>query len=62
MPAPIDKLIMSAMKCGKCKGKFPECGCYETCSCGWFAEAGKPCGNPKTADCSTKKKHGKRPG
>lgn len=48
---------MSNMRCTKC-GKSDACGCWEQCSCGWTAEAGRPCCNPDTTMCSTKVKYG----
>ncbi len=58
MPSPIDAMIGRAdMRCTKCGAKAGTCDCWEWCSCGWTAERGKPCRNPKTTQCSTKIKH-----
>lgn len=47
----------SMLKCTKC-GQPGNCGCWVRCSCGWSAEAGKPCTNPETTRCSTKVRFG----
>ena len=49
----------SSMKCTLCGAGMGNCDCWEQCTCGWTAEKGKPCSNPKTARCSTKLKYGK---
>lgn len=56
---PVDLLFDSAkFHCSKCGAEgIGTCDCWEHCSCGWWAEKGKPCGNPKTTRCSTKLKH-----
>jgi len=59
MPSPLDKMIEAAVVCTKCGAKPGQCDCWEKCSCGWFAEKGKPCRNPETRKCSTKVKYGK---
>lgn len=55
---PIEILIDAAMTCCKCGAKMGRCDCYEKCSCGWWADKGKPCNNPETTLCSTKIKYG----
>lgn len=60
MTSPIDRLIgRSDLRCVKCGASKGECDCWESCSCGWTAEKGKPCRNPETKRCSTKLKYGK---
>ena len=60
MAAPIDKLLDAVdFRCTKCNAPMGACDCWERCSCGWMAEKGTPCGNPKTGRCSTKVKYGK---
>ena len=55
MSSPINQMIDAAMACMKCGTKgIGNCPCNVQCSCGWWAERGKPCGNPATARCSTK--------
>jgi len=45
---PIESMIDAAVTCGKCGTRgIGNCDCYRKCSCGWFAEKGKPCTNPK---------------
>jgi hypothetical protein len=52
-------MILKGVRCVKCGVQgVGNCTCWEQCSCGWTAEAGKPCGNPQTKDCSTKLKYG----
>ncbi|WP_162593965.1 hypothetical protein [Variovorax sp. PBL-E5] len=46
----------SFLQCTRC-GNTGECACWEKCSCGWTAEAGMPCRNPATTNCSTKAKY-----
>ena len=59
MSAPIKRMIDSAVSCGKCgTSGVGNCDCYEHCSCGYWAEKGKPCRNPTTTRCSTKVKYG----
>lgn len=48
---------ISMLKCTKC-GQPGNFGCWVRCSCGWSAEAGRPCGNPETTRCSTKVRFG----
>lgn len=55
MSTPIERMIDAAMRCGKCGAS--RCDCYKVCSCGWYAEKGKPCGNPETEHCSSKVWH-----
>ncbi len=56
----IDALFSKAnMRCTKCAAPMGDCDCWEQCSCGWTAEKGMPCRNPRTARCSTKVKYGK---
>lgn len=52
----IAKMIDDVMCCLNCGAKMGQCDCWERCSCGWFAEKGKPCRNPETTKCSTKLK------
>lgn len=54
----IDDLVTAAVRCCKCGAGYGCCDCWEKCSCGWLAEKGKPCRNPKTTRCSTKVKYG----
>jgi hypothetical protein len=59
MPTPLESMIDSAnLVCTKCGAKAGLCDCWENCSCGYAAEKGKPCSNPRTAKCSTKVKYG----
>lgn len=46
----LDRAIDASVKCLKCgaPGFPPTCDCWERCTCGWWAEKGKPCNNPKT--------------
>jgi hypothetical protein len=55
MATPIERMIDASMRCGKCGGKG--CDCYEVCSCGWYAEKGKPCDNPESRYCTSKVYH-----
>lgn len=56
----LSEMIKRSVKCVKCGAQgIGNCACWEQCSCGWTAEAGKPCNNPDTARCSTKLKYGK---
>lgn len=61
----LDLLNGASMRCARCKAELPSggdieaCGCWEKCSCGWTAEAGKQCTNPNTIRCTTKLKYGK---
>lgn len=64
MLSPIDHLFARAnLRCTKCAAPASQgCGCWEECSCGWSAEKGHPCHNPKTTRCSTKARfYGFRP-
>lgn len=56
MPSLINTLIAnSGLRCTKCGASQESgCDCWEQCSCGWVAEKGQPCRNPKTVRCSTK--------
>jgi hypothetical protein len=57
---PIEEMIDSVVKCLKCGAAgIGTCDCWEECSCGWYADKEKPCGNPNTSRCSTKVKYGK---
>jgi hypothetical protein len=57
----LGEMIGRTARCLKCGAQgIGTCACWEACSCGWTAEAGKPCGNPSTTKCSTKVKYGKR--
>lgn len=59
MTTPINRLIDAAdLRCTKCDAPKNTCDCWEWCSCGWYAEKGKPCRNPETRRCSTKVKYG----
>jgi len=60
MAAPINRMVDAVMRCVKCDAPMGTCDCWTRCSCGWFAEKGKPCRNPKTTRCSTKMRYGKR--
>ena len=56
----INRMVDMAVTCSRCGTKgIGNCDCFERCSCGWFADKGKPCGNTETARCSTKVKYGK---
>jgi hypothetical protein len=55
MTTPINSMIDAVMRCGKCGAS--KCDCYKECSCGWYAERGKPCNNPETEYCSSKVYH-----
>ena len=58
MTTPLKRMIgMANLVCNMCGSKAGTCDCWEQCSCGWTAERGKPCRNPKTTQCSTKIKH-----
>jgi hypothetical protein len=58
--SPLDRLMDTTMVCLKCGAPMQQgCECWEKCTCGWFADAGKPCRNPETGRCSTKVKYGK---
>jgi len=51
-------MVANAVRYVKCGTQdIGNCGCYERCSCGWWADAGKPCHNPDTTKCSTKLKY-----
>lgn len=55
----LGEMIKRSVECVKCVAKgIGNCDCWERCSCGWFAEKGKPCRNPNTARCTTKLKYG----
>ena len=55
---PIARMVDGAVRCVKCGAPgVGTCACWERCSCGWSAEAGKPCRNPTTTRCSTKLKY-----
>jgi len=52
---PVDSLIDSSVRCGRCgMPGVGTCYCWTRCSCGWWAEKGRPCRNPGTTRCSTK--------
>jgi hypothetical protein len=55
MTTPINAMIDAVMRCCKCGAS--KCDCYKMCSCGWYAEKGKPCGNPESDYCSSKLWH-----
>lgn len=56
----LERMIDATMRCLKCGTPgIGTCSCWERCSCGWTAEAGKPCGNQVTRRCSTKLRYGK---
>ncbi len=57
MMGPLDKAILNTVRCVKCGAAYGKCDCWEKCSCGYFAEKGQPCNNPKTTKCSTKLKY-----
>ena len=52
---PIGRMIDASVHCAKCGAKgMGNCDCQQRCACGWWAEEGKPCRNPKTILCSSK--------
>lgn len=55
MTTSLDRMIDASVRCSKCGTPgVLNCLCYVECSCGWYAERGKPCRNPETTRCSTK--------
>lgn len=46
MSSPINQLIDSVMKCGKCGAPMGKCDCWTKCKCGWSYEKGGKCNNP----------------
>lgn len=43
---PLDRLILSNVKCTICGAAFGECDCWVKCSCGHSFERGTKCTNP----------------
>ena len=57
--SPIQRLIdTTPLRCTLCAQPAGTCQCWEVCSCGHAAQRGRPCTNPTTTDCSTKRKYG----
>ena len=51
----MERLIDAAVSCVTCGTKgMGNCDCQTRCTCGWWAEKGKPCRNPTTVLCSSK--------
>jgi hypothetical protein len=50
-PSNADSLVDASVRCGKCGTPgMGTCACWVRCSCGWWAEAGRPCRNPLHQD------------